>query len=626
MKFKIACLLIAGLLGSCICNVVPQNSDEKAARAFLQEVSSRMFKQIDGVNEIFVQSQNPNSSEEGNQASKNFFNTMMKKVEIVNESKQFDVSKFTDPELSYIFKKIRQSAREGILGEEKIVQYFYSLNMLEELSSDKDILSYRNESVQMAFFPDVQDVFAKSDDPEELKYYWTSWREKNGAWAISNFVSLIELIEEAANLTEISPLEFWLQNYNVTEMKHVLKQIRPLYSQLHAFIRNRLHKKYGDSVIKPNGPIPHHLFEQVLAQAWTPGSIIEDQYPHKNLPPYDEILRQRNHPISYMYQLASEFYTSLGFNLLSHEYFESHIKMKKDEDAGDCKANIFDQSPNVYMFYCQKMDFRKFLQAHGYMARVHYAKEKTELPAYYFSSHNLEYPVGEAVILSASTPKHLNAIGLLDENDFVFTEDVKMNRLLRMGIHTLLNLPVYYVHTKVMSDLFAGDVDLKNLNKRYWKLMDKYAGVAPPTDRGDNAYDFPFKFYMELTNNKQAEKFMTEVLGYQFYERLCQISGQFSRTSPSEPINNCDFYRSKEVGNALKKMMRLGSSKSMSEVLATIFPENPSVSGESLIEYYAPMKNWLESVNREEKARLGWVRSDKKISKIAVLEESEEVE
>lgn len=102
----------------------------------------------------------------------------------------------------------------------------------------------------------------------------------------------------------------------------------------------------------------------------------------------------------------------------------------ESEEQGDCKSDIFDITPHVYLKYCKKVDFRKLLQAHGYMGSIHYALQKKELPYYYFPSYDLEFPVGEAVILSASTHKHLKSVGLLP--DVNYKDDVMMNRLFRM--------------------------------------------------------------------------------------------------------------------------------------------------------------------------------------------------
>ncbi|XP_055906896.1 angiotensin-converting enzyme-like [Eupeodes corollae] len=621
MKARILCALFVGVLtAASICNAAPLNSDEQEARAFLQKASSKMFNYYDKMSQELFDTPTEDVDKILS-AVGTILKTAKEYVSIVNDSKQFDYSKFSDPELKRVFKIIRRSADEAVLGDDKFLGMFISLGMLEDLASDKDIPAYRNEQVELAFFPDIQNIFAKSNDPEELKYYWQTWREKNGAWAKGNFLNLVEVLREAAEMNEITPLEFWLNEHNMTEMEHVMMQIQPLYLQLHGFIRNQLNKKYGDLVIKSNGPIPHHLYEQVMAQAWTPGSIIDDMYPHKDLPPFDEILKQNNYDTLKMFKMADKFYQSMGFNSISEEYFASHFKMNKEEDEGDCKAVVFDESPNVYMSYCQKMDFRKFLQAHGYMAEAYYAREKVDLPAYYFDAYGLEYPVGEAVILSASTPKHLNSIGLVTQ--FRFTDEVKMNRHLRMGIHTLLNVPVNFVHTKVMTDLFAGKVELADLNKHYWKLMDKYVGVSPPLDRDSDAYDFPFKFYIELNENKQASKFMTEVLGYQLYEKLCEISGQYSRSMESESINNCDFYGSKKAGDALKQMMQLGSSKPLREVLSTMFPENPSLNAESLLQYYTPMKSWLIKMNSQDNVNVGWTHSDKKVAAVIINTDDE---
>lgn len=111
------------------------------------------------------------------------------------------------------------------------------------------------------------------------------------------------------------------------------------------------------------------------------------------------------------------------------EFWEKRVK-PESEEQGDCKSDIFDITPHVYLKYCKKVDFRKFLQAHGFIGSIHYALQKKNLPYYYFPSYNLEFPVGEAVILSASTHKHLKNIGLLP--NFKYKDDVMLNRLFRM--------------------------------------------------------------------------------------------------------------------------------------------------------------------------------------------------
>lgn len=113
----------------------------------------------------------------------------------------------------------------------------------------------------------------------------------------------------------------------------------------------------------------------------------------------------------------------------------------------------------------------------------------------------------------------------------------------------MFNIPVYFVHTKIMTDLLAGQIKFEDLNKIYWKLMEEYVGVEPPSDRKEDNIDFPYKFYENIEENHQTAKFVSEVLGYQLYHALCLKSGQLAN---NEKLHNCDFYQNKDVGRSLK--------------------------------------------------------------------------
>ncbi|XP_055920385.1 angiotensin-converting enzyme-like [Eupeodes corollae] len=603
MKLAIIVLILA-VIGVCQAAI----SDEVEARKFAKKVSGDLYNFYDNIAEKAF-----NADEDDFESLFSSVETIRATskalVEVVKDSRQFDYNKFKDSDLREVFRTISKSAGLLILEEEYFSTVASTLNSLKELASDKDIEKYKCIDCEyLSYFPDVQKLITQSNDPDELLYYWQNWREKNSQWSAIHFYTLIQSLKTAANLTGVPVLELWSEFYDIEEMENVMLQVRPLYQQLHAFIRNQLYEKYGPLIVKENGPIPDHLFQQVLAQAWTNDSVIDDIYPHKNLPPYDKILSENEFNANMMFGIASDFYKTLGFDPIPKEFWDSRFKLNSNSDTGDCRADIYDLTSNVHMKFCHKVDFRKFLQAHGYMGRIYYALEKKNLPFYYFSSYDLEYPLGEASILSASTPKHLKEIGLV--KNFDFSADVQMNRLLRMGIHTMMNLPTFFVHTKVMHDLLADTVDIENLNKHYWKLMDEFAGVEPPTDRPDNFFDFPFKFYIDLDENTQARKFVSEILGYQFYRKLCEISGQY----PAAPLNNCDFFGSKAAGDALKKMMKLGSSKPFHEVLGQLLPGDAKLNGEGLLEYYKPIASFLEDKNKESEVKIGWIPSKRKVA------------
>jgi len=57
--------------------------------------------------------------------------------------------------------------------------------------------------------------------------------------------------------------EFWIRGYDVDDFRprieHLWNQIKPLYLQIHAYVRRKLWELYGSSVITRRGPIPAHL-------------------------------------------------------------------------------------------------------------------------------------------------------------------------------------------------------------------------------------------------------------------------------------------------------------------------------------------------------------------------------
>lgn len=53
--------------------------------------------------------------------------------------------------------------------------------------------------------------------------------------------------------------------------------------------------------------------------------------------------------------------------------------------------------------------------------------------------------------------------------------------------------------------MLSDTVDMDTVNKHYWRLMEQYAGVEPPMDRGEGAIDFPYKFYVNIDQNFQTQ-------------------------------------------------------------------------------------------------------------------------
>lgn len=69
-----------------------------------------------------------------------------------------------------------------------------------------------------------------------------------------------------------SGAEMWIDNYEEPTFEEQLKKIdltvRPLFEELHIYVRRALVDKYGDEVVQEEGPIPIHLLGNLWGQQW----------------------------------------------------------------------------------------------------------------------------------------------------------------------------------------------------------------------------------------------------------------------------------------------------------------------------------------------------------------------
>lgn len=63
-----------------------------------------------------------------------------------------------------------------------------------------------------------------------------------------------------------SGADFWIDAYEddtfEEQVEKIMDQLMPLYKQLHAYVRYKLHKKYGD-IVDLKKPIPMHLLGNI---------------------------------------------------------------------------------------------------------------------------------------------------------------------------------------------------------------------------------------------------------------------------------------------------------------------------------------------------------------------------
>ncbi len=184
-------------------------------------------------------------------------------------------------------------------------------------------------------------------DPKELLDAWRGWH------AIAPpirplFRKYVELGNKGARELEFRDMgAMWRSKYDMppdafaAEMDRLWEQVRPLYVSLHAYVRAKLHEKYGD-IVPVNGPIPAHLLGNMWAQEWE--NIYPLLAPKDADPGYDltKILEARHTGPQDMVRYGESFFKSLGFAPLPKTFWERSLFVKPPDREVVCHASAWD--------------------------------------------------------------------------------------------------------------------------------------------------------------------------------------------------------------------------------------------------------------------------------------------
>lgn len=132
-------------------------------------------------------------------------------------------------------------------------------------------------------------------------------------------------------------------------VQELWSNVQPLYRKLVTFTRKGLVFYYGEEVLRPDGPIPAHLLGNMWAQNWKPILDIVRPGPSQIPDITGEIQRQNYTPMK-MFQIAEEFFTSMGMPPMSPEFWRNSILQKPSNSLTQCTASAWD--------FCNGIDYR----------------------------------------------------------------------------------------------------------------------------------------------------------------------------------------------------------------------------------------------------------------------------
>ena len=122
---------------------------------------------------------------------------------------------------------------------------------------------------------DIEEAMGTVRDPAKLKEMWTSWHNNVGTPMRDDYTRLVTIANEGARelgYTDVGAM--WRSGYDMPAdefartMDKLWLQVKPLYDELHCYVRAKLHKHHGANVQPAAGPIRADLLGNMWAQRW----------------------------------------------------------------------------------------------------------------------------------------------------------------------------------------------------------------------------------------------------------------------------------------------------------------------------------------------------------------------
>ena len=450
----------------------------------------------------------------------------------------------------------------------------------------------------------ASDIIAQSDDPELLQATWEAWRTISKPMK-GDYAEMVKIINKgSAELGFKDAGDLWRAGYDMDaedfskEADRLWGQVKPLYDELHCYVRAELNEKYGNEVVPLDEPIRADLLGNMWGQSW--GNIYDDVAPKGGGKGVDvtKLLVDADYDAKKMVETAEQFFTSMGFEELPDTFWERSLITKPADRDVACHASAWnlDNLEDVRIKMCTKVNAEDFSTVHHELGHNFYQRAYKDQSIFYKTGANdgFHEAIGDMIALSI-TPEYLVEIGLLDKKDLP-GEDADLALLMRQAMDKVAFLPFGLMVDQWRWNVFNGTYSPSEYNDGWWELREKYQGLKAPGERPSDAFDPGAKYHIP-GNTPYMRYFLAHILQFQFHKAACEQAGF------EGPLHRCSVYGNKDVGAKFNAMMEMGASKPWPDALEA-FTGTRDMDGSAILEYFAPVMTYLQEENKDRTC--GW--------------------
>lgn len=436
---------------------------------------------------------------------------------------------------------------------------------------------------------EIDRVLRESNNEAERLKVWESSKEvgKELKDGLENLVSLRNKTVNALGYNDY--FTYQVSDYKMTreemlaDMDKIIKEVWPLYRELHTWTRYELAKKYGKEV--PDY-IPAHWLPNRWGQDWSALVKVEGF-------DIDEALKDKS--AEWIVTEGEEFFKSIGFDPLPSVFYEKSSLYPLPEDATYKKNNHasawhMDLENDLRSLMSVVPTAEYYETVHHELGHIYYYQSYTnpDVPPLLREGANRGYheAIGSMLGLAAMQKPFLEGRGLVDA-------DIKIDEtqnLLKEALNYVAFLPFGAgVMTQFENALYAENLTKDEYNKKWWELAKKYQGMVPPTERGEEYCDAASKTHI---NNDAAQYYdyaISYVLLFQFHDHI-------AKNVLHQDPHATNYFGSKDVGDFLKGVLSSGANNDWRELLKESV--GSEMSAKPMLDYFAPLMDYLKEINK----------------------------
>ena len=453
-------------------------------------------------------------------------------------------------------------------------------------------------------------IIDNSRDPDELLKAWEGWRNI-GTPMKDKYLRMVEIGNLGAKDLGYEGLtDLWFSQYDMpaeeflAETDRVWDELKPLYDALHCHVRSELSEHYGEEVVSKEGVLPAHVLGNMWGQSWA--NVYDLVYTPDNPNASSgidltKILEEKNIDEIEMTKIAENFFISLGFQSLPDTFWERSLFVKPQDRSVVCHAsawNLDADANDLRIKMCIERNAEDFSTIHHELGHIfYYQAYNSTQPSVFQSGANdgFHEAVGDLLSLSI-TPEYYNKIGLISEAEAKDATSDPISLLMQQALQGVVSVPWTLMLDKWRAGVFSGETSESELNNSWWELREYYQGIGVPRERGADAFDPGAKYHIP-GNTPYTRYYLAQILQYQFHESLCNQMGF------EGPLHECSIYDNELAGKKLRAMLSLGQSQEWQVALEALTGTR-SLSGKSMLNYYKPLKDWLDVQNTDRTC--GW--------------------